>query len=165
MKNKELRVWKKVHEADIDSIVYELKGVLEAPALIILSGDVGAGKTTFIKRFVSLLSNNKASETQSPTYSLIQEVGEIVHADFYRLKDRNELVHLEIPLYSEGKQFFLVEWGRPYFAELKKLIDGDYKFFEIVITINDVVGDKIQETEADKIIPSRNFHLFSIADY
>lgn len=143
---KSIRIWKKVLENDLDYIVSEMKEVVTAPAVIILSGPLGAGKTTFAKKFLqnlgaSGLPNAPARahefEVVSPTYSLINEVGAIAHADFYRIKDKEELVHLEIPLYLENKDFFLVEWGRPHVGFLKKEVDEKFKFYDLEITAAD----------------------------
>ena len=48
---KEIRIWKKVLEQDLEYIVSEIKELIEKPAVMILSGAVGAGKTTFVQGF------------------------------------------------------------------------------------------------------------------
>lgn len=127
---KELRTWKKVFESDLDYIVNELLDVLDTPSVVILNGPVGAGKTTLTKCFVGIAlsredeqSENEISEsfdTQSPSYSLINEIGDIVHADLYRIKDPEEIVHLELPLYVEDKEYVLIEWGKSAYRVCKK---------------------------------------------
>lgn len=124
-----IRAWKKVLESDLSNIVTELKEVIQPPCVIILDGPVGAGKTTFTRIFLG------KGEAPSPTYSLINEVDNIVHADLYRIEKKDELVHLEIPMYLEEKDYFLIEWGMPYLYELQKIIGDEFKFYQLKIEI------------------------------
>jgi tRNA threonylcarbamoyladenosine biosynthesis protein TsaE len=125
-----VRAWKKVVESDLANIAIELKEVVQPPCVIILEGPVGAGKTTFTKIFVG------ESSTASPTYSLINEVDNIVHADLYRIDKKEDLLHLEIPMYLEEKDYFLIEWGMPYLNELQKIVSDDFKFYVLKLEIN-----------------------------
>ena len=113
-----IRTWKKVFESDLSNIVMELKEVAQPPCVIVLDGPVGAGKTTFTKYFI-----NKR-EVQSPSYSIVNEIDNIVHADFYRIEKKDELIHLELPMYIEEKDYFLIEWGMPFIREIQKIV-GD----------------------------------------
>lgn len=150
MSEKLIRSWKKVFESDLSYICIELKDIVDAPALIIIEGPMGAGKTTFAKFFI----NDK--EAPSPTYSVINETKDIVHADFYRIKDREEIIHLEIPLYLEGKNFFLVEWGKKHLSSIQKELPEDFNTYILEISIND-------KTESQDI-ESRNFTLYAKKD-
>lgn len=126
-----IRTWKKVHESDLINIVTELKEVVQPPCVIILDGPVGAGKTTFTRAFL------EKEEAPSPTYSLINEIDNIVHADLYRIEKKDELVHLEIPMYLEEKDYFLIEWGMPYLHELQRIVGDEFKFYQLKIEINE----------------------------
>ena len=99
-----VRSWKKVYESDLSNIVIEMRESLQTPCLLFLDGPVGAGKTTFSKIFID------KKEVQSPTYSLINEYDQILHADLYRLEKKEDLIHLEIAMYIEDKDYFLIEW-------------------------------------------------------
>lgn len=145
-----LRVWKKVFEGDLENIVHEMRDALSLPAVIILTGPVGAGKTTFTKAFVG-----KQTSVSSPTYNLLQEAGPIAYADFYRLKDAEELIHLELEYYLEGKDYFLVEWGKEFLRELRRHVSEDFLFYELCLSIN-------SPNEKNNYIDSRNFELFRL---
>jgi hypothetical protein len=45
-------------------------------------------------------------------------------------------IHLEIPMYLEEKDYFLIEWGKPYLRELIKIIGDEFNYFELQIEIN-----------------------------
>jgi tRNA threonylcarbamoyladenosine biosynthesis protein TsaE len=123
-----MKNWKNVHEKNIDSIVKELKNVLPIPSVLILSGPVGAGKTTFVKRFIG-----EDSQCVSPTYSLINEFDDCVHADFYRIKSPDDIIHLEISLFLENKNYFIIEWGKNFLENIFNEVGADFNYYELEI--------------------------------
>lgn len=142
-----IRSWKKVYEVDLSNIAIELKEAINSPAIIFLDGPVGAGKTSFCKVFIG------RNEVQSPTYSLINEYENILHADLYRLEKKEDLIHLEIPMYIEDKEFFLIEWGMTYHHLIERLIGDEFKSYQLKIEIN---------PENDQKISSRNYLLYKL---
>src|SRR5258705_2111447 len=72
--------------------------LLPAPKLIVLRGDLGAGKTTLVKAVAAALGAAEASDVTSPTFTLVHEyVGSKVrlyHLDLYRLETERELLTL-----------------------------------------------------------------------
>jgi tRNA threonylcarbamoyladenosine biosynthesis protein TsaE len=126
-----IRTWKKVLESDLANIATELKEVVQPPCVIILEGPVGAGKTTFTRAFL------ERTEAPSPTYSVINEIDNIIHADLYRIEKKEDLIHLEIPMYLEEKDYFLIEWGMPYLYELQRIIGDEFNFYQLKIEINE----------------------------
>ena len=131
MQETTLRSWKKAYENDLAQIVYEAKEILETPALILLEGDLGAGKTSFAKAFCQTSDENALS----PTYSIINELGDIAHGDLYRIEDAQELMHIELNLYLEEKNYLLLEWGRKHLSTLHREVPEDFSFYLLQIDI------------------------------
>ena len=81
-----------------------------------LSGDLGAGKTQFVKGFVAGLGSE--SDVTSPTFVLIHEYGDgrlpVYHFDFYRVESREALSRLGFDDYIFGDGVSLIEWADRY---------------------------------------------------
>ena len=79
--------------------------------LLLISGNVGAGKTTLIKNYCKLIGVSE--NVSSPTYTLINEYdseeGLVVHMDLYRLKNVEELNNLGVTEYFNNRQV-IIEW-------------------------------------------------------
>lgn len=151
MNKKLIREWKKVYKSDLSYIVYELKDLAKVPAMIILEGDLGAGKTTFTQSFVG------DQETLSPTYSILSECKNFLHADLYRIEKNEEILQLELPVYLEDKQYFFVEWGMKFARRLMRELPENFTSYLLEITINENTSDSSEG-------PSRNFFLYSLHD-
>ena len=75
-------------------------------------GEMGAGKTTFIKALCEQLG--VTDTTSSPTFSIVNEYeyasGSVYHFDFYRLKDQSEAFDLGYEDYLYSGQYCFIEW-------------------------------------------------------
>jgi len=150
MNKKLIREWKKVFFSDLSYIVYELKDLAKIPALIILDGDLGAGKTTFVQHFVG------DKEVLSPTYSILSETKNILHADFYRLEKTEEIIQLELSAYLENKNYFFVEWGLKFAKRIYRELPEEFTPYLLEIVINET------SAEGSKEGPSRNFAFYTL---
>ena len=81
--------------------------------LVLLIGNLGAGKTTLAKGIVSGLGAAPAEEVSSPTFTLIHEYGEgrVYHVDLYRLEEPRELATLGLEDLFDRDALVLMEWG------------------------------------------------------
>jgi tRNA threonylcarbamoyladenosine biosynthesis protein TsaE len=100
--------------SEINNAVYNFISITKNYRVFICYGEMGAGKTTFIKTYCQL--NNITSEASSPTYSIINEYltsegKKIYHADLYRLKDIEEALNIGIEDYlNEEDCIIFIEW-------------------------------------------------------
>lgn len=82
------------------------------PFVVLLDGDLGAGKTTFARGLLRALGVSRP--VRSPSYGLLElyDAGEwqVLHLDLYRLHDPEELENLGLRDYHVGRTLWLVEW-------------------------------------------------------
>jgi tRNA threonylcarbamoyladenosine biosynthesis protein TsaE len=82
-----------------------------------LIGDLGAGKTTFVKGVASALDAAPEDDVTSPTFSLIHEYGDptrLFHMDLYRLESLTEVLALGIEEILDRQVPVLIEWGERF---------------------------------------------------
>ncbi|MDF2833974.1 MAG: tRNA ((37)-N6)-threonylcarbamoyltransferase complex ATPase subunit type 1 TsaE [Chryseobacterium indoltheticum] len=99
----------------VDSILPELKH-----NILLLKGNLGAGKTTFTQFLLKNLGSK--DEVNSPTYSIVNEYnspkGKIYHFDLYRLKNIEEVYDIGIEEYLDNAFLCIIEWPEVYEDEL-----------------------------------------------
>ncbi len=89
--------------------------------LVILKGDLGAGKTFFTRALARALGVPPSISITSPTFTLVHEIEAripIAHADLYRLVEPGELAELGLRERRGEGAALLVEWGEPYLVAL-----------------------------------------------
>ena len=83
------------------------------PRFIALYGDLGVGKTAFVRGFTSIFA--KSARVKSPTFALVNEYrGEslsVFHFDMYRISDEDELYSIGFYDYQDRNGICLVEWS------------------------------------------------------
>ena len=103
-------------ESDAKSVAEKFSKLVKQGDFILLSGNLGVGKTTFIKYLINSLqkaNNQNISEVTSPTFTVLNEYQIkkklIKHYDLYRIKNKKELNNLGIQENLKN-QITLVEW-------------------------------------------------------
>jgi len=95
----------------------ELARALKPPAVVLLIGELGAGKTTLAKGIVKGLGAAQPEDVSSPSFTLIHEYGvgpTVYHIDLYRLEEAREAATLGIEELLEREAVVLVEWGERF---------------------------------------------------
>ena len=98
-------------------IAREIAALIPAPAVIQLTGNLGAGKTTLTKSLVEAWGAAAADEVSSPTFTLIHEYGEpvaVYHIDLYRLETPAEFYSLGLDEIFDSRARVLIEWGEKF---------------------------------------------------
>src|ERR1700759_3660287 len=100
-------------ERATERLVTDIAGALEPGDLVTLSGDLGAGKTTFARALIRYLAGDDTIEVPSPTFTFIQDYAlprfPLIHANLYRLSGAAELAELGFDDLPEGA-VVLMEW-------------------------------------------------------
>ncbi len=92
----------------------ELAQFLPGHGVVLLIGDLGAGKTTLAKGIVEGRGAASANDVSSPTFTLIHEYGEpvsVYHVDLYRLDTAEQAGRLGLEDLLERPALVLIEWG------------------------------------------------------
>jgi tRNA threonylcarbamoyladenosine biosynthesis protein TsaE len=91
---------------------------LELPkhAVVLLIGNLGAGKTTLAKGIISGLGAAEPEEITSPTFTLIHEygAGRVYHVDLYRLETLQQIATLGLEEILDRDALVLIEWGERF---------------------------------------------------
>lgn len=114
------------NEEELISIGQNIGSLLNSGDIIVLSGDLGAGKTTLTKGIAKGL--NISQMIKSPTYTIVREYEgrlPLYHLDVYRIGDDPDSIDLDDFLYGDGVT--IIEWGELLDEDLL----GDYLLISI----------------------------------
>ncbi|WP_158820163.1 tRNA (adenosine(37)-N6)-threonylcarbamoyltransferase complex ATPase subunit type 1 TsaE [Granulicella sp. S156] len=116
--------------------------LLRAPKLVVLRGELGAGKTTLVKGMAAALGAADAEEVVSPTFTLVHEYQgrkvRLFHLDLYRLETEAEVEGVGLWEMADAPDaLVLVEWGDK-FASVMERADA-----EVAITQGEVENERL----------------------
>ena len=115
-------VYRTHSEAETLALGARLARELPASGVVLLIGNLGAGKTVLAKGIVSGLGAAPPEEVSSPTFTLIHEYGRtadrdtprVYHIDLYRLEEAREAASLGLDEIFERGALVLIEWGERF---------------------------------------------------
>jgi tRNA threonylcarbamoyladenosine biosynthesis protein TsaE len=95
-----------------------LAQLLAPPKIVLLRGDLGAGKTTLVKGIAEAFEAAKAENVTSPTFTLVHEYrgprADLFHIDLYRVDTLRELETLGLEDLRSDRSILLIEWGEKF---------------------------------------------------
>jgi tRNA threonylcarbamoyladenosine biosynthesis protein TsaE len=107
-------------EGAMTGLAAALAGLLEAPLVIYLEGDLGSGKTTFTRALVQALGY--PGRVKSPTYGLLEHYAtdrfQVLHLDLYRIEKTGEIEFLGIEDLFDERTVLMIEWPERGTGEL-----------------------------------------------
>src|ERR1700685_3166705 len=100
------------------SIGRTLTELLSQHKLVLLRGDLGAGKTTLVKGIAAGFEAAEEEDVTSPTFTLVHEYSgpraNLYHIDLYRIDTQRELETLGLDDLRDGNSILLIEWGEKF---------------------------------------------------
>ena len=124
------------NENDTTVFAKKFAGTLKPGDIVLLDGDLGAGKTVFTKGVVSALSNGKVIAV-SPTFVIVNvydTTPPVYHFDLYRISDVSELDAIGAEEYFYSNGISIVEWP--------ERADGMFPASAIKVNINKVTDNE-----------------------
>jgi tRNA threonylcarbamoyladenosine biosynthesis protein TsaE len=137
---------------DTRSLGAALAPLLRPRDVVVLTGELGAGKTTLVQGVARGLGADE--HVASPTFTLVREYTSgrvpLAHVDLYRLEREQEVIDLALDELEDGQRVLLVEWGDP----VAELLADDRLRVELTADEDDVrtirvstVGDAWRDRE------------------
>lgn len=121
-----------------------LAGMLTPPKLVLLRGELGAGKTTLVKGIAEAFRAASAEDVTSPTFTLIHEYRgpgvNLFHIDLYRIDTPRQLETLGLDDLIADNSILLIEWGEK-FERFERESDVQIA----LARMNDKVGERDSE--------------------
>ncbi len=109
-------IYRTASETDTIALGVQLAAAFPRRAVVLLIGNLGAGKTTLAKGIVQGLGAADPDEVSSPTFTLIHEYaqGRVYHIDLYRLDEPHEVATLGLEDLFDREAVVLIEWGERF---------------------------------------------------
>ncbi|MEI0490956.1 tRNA (adenosine(37)-N6)-threonylcarbamoyltransferase complex ATPase subunit type 1 TsaE [Brachyspira intermedia] len=133
MKKEIIKEEKNINLEDIEKVAEFFKGILKDGDIVIMEGNLGFGKTTFVRILSRLMESEDI--VSSPSFTLINEYDIILngeesilrHVDLYRLEKEEELDDIGFKDKIRENGITMIEWGNKF----KDYFEAPYYLFEI----------------------------------
>lgn len=110
--------------ADTEKIAKEIASQLKKGDFVAFYGEMGAGKTAFVRGLVSVLLPECLSLVHSPTFAIVNEYAgnelTIYHFDLYRIKNEDDLYSTGFYDYPASDCIMITEWSELFEGEIPK---------------------------------------------
>ena len=123
---------------DTQNFSKNISKIISVGDIIFLYGEIGVGKTTFVRFFINHLENKnriKNSEVLSPTFNILYdyEVGniKILHYDLYRLKNHKDISQLGM-FETSNDSIKIVEWPELIESKPKDRVDIQFQYSKLI---------------------------------
>ena len=143
-------------EKNTKSISQKISNYLIKGDVIFLYGEIGIGKTTFIRHLINYLQlkyNVKATEIPSPTFNIVYEykIGELTiqHYDLYRLKNEIELKNIGL-FENQKESITLIEWPEIIREKPKNIIELNFNYEENLSKRSLIISSKYKKEIFDE---------------
>lgn len=149
---------------DIKTLAENLTKFLQGGDVVLLKGDLGAGKTTLVSEITEVYKTDQLAT--SPTFAIVQEynlheninnIEKVIHIDAYRLKHVNELYDLGFETIFSDNALTFIEWGE----QIEEYVGDKYFVLNIDEPDDDDLRDysielfgSFTENDIEKIVTS-----------
>jgi tRNA threonylcarbamoyladenosine biosynthesis protein TsaE len=123
---------------DTKNLSNKISKIIGAGDIIFLYGEIGVGKTTFVRFLINCLEDEKKikkSEVLSPTFNVVYDydIGDIkiLHYDLYRLKNYNDILQLGM-FETSDNHIKIVEWPELIDSKPKDRIDILFQYSKLI---------------------------------
>ena len=123
---------------DTQNFSKNISKIISAGDIIFLYGEIGVGKTTFVRFFINYLESKngvKNSEVLSPTFNIVYDydVGnlKILHYDLYRLKNYKEIFQLGM-FETSNDSIKIIEWPELIESKPKDRVDIQFQYSKLI---------------------------------
>ncbi len=125
---------------ELEKVACQISEIIKDKGIVCLYGDLGSGKTTLVK-YILKCRNFDPDDVSSPSFTIMNiyknNNEEVVHYDFYRIKDSREFYFMDYDEFAENKLTF-IEWPERVEEYIDKIdvkinifISGDKRIIEV----------------------------------
>ena len=124
------KIW---HIKELDKLINYVRANQGDKNIILLHGDLGSGKTTFVRRYCEKI--NVINQVSSPSFLILNSYNSISnmrinHFDFYRVEDFSELEMIGInEILNESNSLTFIEWPDKFLEELKIFKEKSFSIY------------------------------------